>query len=199
MYRFKQVNTLPVTDNQSGRSMIEMLGVLAIIGVLSVGGIAGYSKAMAKYKLTRAQDQITMILMNVRTAYASSGDYSGLTTSSAASFNFVPNEMVVESGTGTSKTYSLNSAFGGQVKVSSCDTTSDVNCTTDYNNSRYFGIKMETLSNDACRSLASADWGADGLTSMLVNGTAKSVPLNLSDTGCGGEHNNDNEIIWIYH
>lgn len=31
---------------EKGRSMIEMLGVLAIIGVLSVGGIAGYSKAM---------------------------------------------------------------------------------------------------------------------------------------------------------
>ena len=29
--------------NESGRCMIEMLGVLAIIGVLSVGGIAGYS------------------------------------------------------------------------------------------------------------------------------------------------------------
>ena len=27
--------------NESGRSMVEMLGVLAIIGVLSVGGIAG--------------------------------------------------------------------------------------------------------------------------------------------------------------
>jgi len=26
--------------NQSGRSMVEMLGVLAIIGVLSVGGIS---------------------------------------------------------------------------------------------------------------------------------------------------------------
>lgn len=38
-------------QNQSGRSMIEMLGVLAIIGVLSVGGIAGYSKAMERYKL----------------------------------------------------------------------------------------------------------------------------------------------------
>ena len=36
-------------DNDSlcaGRSMVEMLGVLAIIGVLSVGAIAGYSKAM---------------------------------------------------------------------------------------------------------------------------------------------------------
>ncbi len=32
-----------VANNCVGRSMIEMLGVLAIIGVLSVGGIAGYS------------------------------------------------------------------------------------------------------------------------------------------------------------
>ena len=37
--------------NNAGRSMIEMLGVLAIIGVLSVGGIAGYSKAMTKFKI----------------------------------------------------------------------------------------------------------------------------------------------------
>ena len=38
----------------SGRSMIEMLGVLSIIGVLSVGGIAGYSKAMLNYKLNKS-------------------------------------------------------------------------------------------------------------------------------------------------
>ena len=36
--------------NQCGRSMVEMLGVLAIIGVLSVGGIAGYRTAMEKIK-----------------------------------------------------------------------------------------------------------------------------------------------------
>ena len=35
---------------QFGRSMIEMLGVLAIIGVLSIGGIAGYRIAMNKYQ-----------------------------------------------------------------------------------------------------------------------------------------------------
>lgn len=40
-----------------GRSMIEMLGVLAIIGVLSVGAIAGYSKAMLKYKLNKQAQQ----------------------------------------------------------------------------------------------------------------------------------------------
>ena len=42
-----------MTSNQFGRSMVEMLGVLAIIGVLSVGSIAGYSKAMFKYKMNK--------------------------------------------------------------------------------------------------------------------------------------------------
>ena len=40
-------------QNQFGRSMIEMLGVLAIVGVLSVGGIAGYSKAMEQFKINK--------------------------------------------------------------------------------------------------------------------------------------------------
>ena len=45
-----------------GRSMVEMLGVLAIIGVLSVGAIAGYSKAMTKYKLNKQAEQISWLL-----------------------------------------------------------------------------------------------------------------------------------------
>ena len=36
--------------SQKGRSMVEMLGVLSIIGVLSVGGISAYSTAMEKHK-----------------------------------------------------------------------------------------------------------------------------------------------------
>jgi len=35
-------------QNETGRSLVEMLGVLAIIGVLSVGGIAGFKNAMEK-------------------------------------------------------------------------------------------------------------------------------------------------------
>ena len=57
--------------NEQGRSMIEMLGVLAIVGVLSVGGIAGYSKAMAKFKTNKVIDQINTISTNVRTLYSS--------------------------------------------------------------------------------------------------------------------------------
>ena len=41
---------------ESGRSMVEMLGVLAIIGVLSVGGIAGYSLSMRRHRANQIID-----------------------------------------------------------------------------------------------------------------------------------------------
>ena len=41
---------------ESGRSMVEMLGVLAIIGVLSVGGIAGYSLSMRRHRANQVVD-----------------------------------------------------------------------------------------------------------------------------------------------
>lgn len=50
--------------NQFGRSMVEMLGVLAIIGVLSVGSIAGYSTAMRKYRLNKQAEAFNMLLSN---------------------------------------------------------------------------------------------------------------------------------------
>ncbi len=49
----------------AGRSMVEMLGVLAIIGVLSVGAIAGYSKAMLKYKLNQHAQAVNILINNV--------------------------------------------------------------------------------------------------------------------------------------
>ena len=50
---------------QSGRSMVEMLGTLAIIGILSVGGIAGYSYGMDKYRANQTINDI--MLMGVHT------------------------------------------------------------------------------------------------------------------------------------
>lgn len=49
-------------SNQHGRSMIEMLGVLAIVGILSVGAIAGYSKAMRTYKVNKATEEFSLLI-----------------------------------------------------------------------------------------------------------------------------------------
>ncbi len=50
---------------QYGRSMVEMLGVLAIIGVLSVGAIAGYQKAMFKYKMNKFTVSFNQLVNNI--------------------------------------------------------------------------------------------------------------------------------------
>ena len=44
--------------DESGRSMVEMLGVLAIMGVLVIGGIAGYRYAMDKYNANEILNEV---------------------------------------------------------------------------------------------------------------------------------------------
>ena len=44
--------------DESGRSMVEMLGVLAIMGVLAIGGIAGYRYAMDKYNANEILNEV---------------------------------------------------------------------------------------------------------------------------------------------
>ena len=59
--------------NETGRSMVEMLGVLAIIGVLSVGGIAGYNTAMKRYKANEVVNTATMLSMMAQSADGGAG------------------------------------------------------------------------------------------------------------------------------
>ena len=49
-----------VTQNERGRSMVEILGVLAVIGVLSIGGIQGYKYAMDKYRANDIVNEVNL-------------------------------------------------------------------------------------------------------------------------------------------
>lgn len=60
--------------NEQGRSMVEMLGVLAIIGVLSIGGIAGYTMAMNRYKANQILDLASKLSIMAQTGYAADSD-----------------------------------------------------------------------------------------------------------------------------
>ena len=89
----------PDNDNieNAGRSMVEMLGVLAIIGVLSVGAISGYSKAMFKYKLNKHTEQMnTLINAVVRNVHSFDNikHKSVNLTSTFIKMGEIPTEMV---------------------------------------------------------------------------------------------------------
>ena len=144
-------------SNQSGRSMIEMLGVLAIVGVLSVGGIAGYSKAMEKFKINKTIDQVSHIIANVRTLYAQQTTYSGLSGETAYQMGIIPSELGSHNQDGE-----FTNSFNGRITI---------NANLIDNN--YFQVAIDGLDEKLCVTFASYDWGSSsssGLAAITVGG-----------------------------
>ena len=55
----------PRSFAQTGRSMVEMLGVLAIIGVLTIGGLMGYRYAMNKHKANTILNDVSLAMADL--------------------------------------------------------------------------------------------------------------------------------------
>jgi len=164
-------------NNQSGRSMVEMLGVLAIIGVLSAGGLAGYSKAMFKHKLNSTMDQITMLVTNIRTMYGTQGNYEGLSGTSAINLGIVPAVM-------GSTSAGLTNPFKGGVKIQ----TVEVKETPEHSDTVETGFSVEYsgLPKEACIALATADFGSgagSGFIGALIQGGTISGKYGKSTEG----------------
>ena len=158
-----------IYTQESGRSMIEMLGVLAIIGVLSVGGIAGYSQAMAKYKVSKTTDQIQTMVTNIRTLFSSQKNYDGLTTGNTQllySAGILTDENCPDS---SSCSVPMN-PYGGTVLINY--TQDDMS-----RSKRGFAVAYNGLPSDACVRLASQNWGdaASGLIAMEAKSTTTTI------------------------
>ncbi|MBQ8672416.1 MAG: hypothetical protein IJ525_07850 [Alphaproteobacteria bacterium] len=180
-------------NNESGRSMIEMLGVLAIIGVLSVGGIAGYSKAMQKYRINKAIEQITLIAGNIRAFFGpqknyvgvrcvcDNGGYTGETTNDGCPIikkaKILPDEMITLDSTGK-KITSITNPLGGGVMLGSTDKAKS-------GDNQAFSIYYQMGDNtEACIELLSHDWIASGMVAVYTDTSSKGeviakVPLSV--------------------
>ena len=191
---------------QSGRSMIEMLGVLAIIGVLSVGGIAGDSKAMNKFKTNKVADQVSMLVANIKTMYAQQNTYEGLSNETAISLGVVPDELVVKTTKDKVTTTELLNSFNGKVFIFASDSTGG-------GDNKAFTIEFNNLSKEACITLATNDWGSgysSGLIALRAAGksadaaTEKLKTVYIGNEGTpgraetkaeGSNKGNDNDVI----
>ena len=108
MTQNEMLKTESMKQPEQGRSMIEMLGTLAIMGVLSIGGIAGYGYAVDKYRANETIDELnkraviyaTQVLNNTLQAgeYLSHGEYGDKTAlgyTIEANNSYYPNEFEV--------------------------------------------------------------------------------------------------------
>ncbi len=168
-----------IKTNESGRSMIEMLGVLAIIGVLSVGGIAGYSKAMNKFKTNKVADNVSMLIANIKTMYAQQNSFEGLTNTTAVSMGLVPDELVVDATAGT-----LSNAYNGGVEINASSSVG-VTAGSNADDALSFNIVFNGLSKEACITLATNDWGSGYSSGLIGMSVSKAAQTFKSDTNVG--------------
>ncbi|MBQ8671961.1 MAG: hypothetical protein IJ525_05525 [Alphaproteobacteria bacterium] len=205
---------------QSGRSMIEMLGVLAIIGVLSVGGIAGYSKAMTKYRINKTIEQITLIAGNVRAFWGPQKNYIGVTCSGTnckasgcvgASVDangepttadngcpivkkakIFPDEMITVTD---GKITSFTSLFSGVVRL-------EIAGKTKPNDYQAFRILYNLGDNtEACIELLSHDWSVANANIVGYEGSDAfyfKSPISIDDAVTVCSYDVTNKYIAIY-
>ncbi|MBR3502350.1 MAG: hypothetical protein IKO06_05545 [Alphaproteobacteria bacterium] len=205
-------------NKESGRSMIEMLGVLAIIGVLSVGGIAGYSKAMHKYRVNKAIEQITLIAGNVRAFWGPQKNYIGVgcygyddgTCSASGCYGqssgdgcpivkkakIFPDEMITVTD---GKIMSIANPFGGGVSLFAENKSKS----GDYQAFRIsYGVREET---EACIELLTYDWSNANASKVCAhhmstadNCFSTQVPIEDAVTECSYLNIGDGPSVDIY-
>ena len=134
--------------NEKGRSMIEMLGVLAVIGVLTVGGlnIIGRSKQMRDIgQLISEVSRVAMTAKKMACEYDEEyGSYTLFLYRSEAYSDELDYDKV-------------NNKFIGPMD-------SEISIVGDMNT---FTVVVSDLSEDACIQLAGTDWGKTGINGFL--------------------------------
>lgn len=136
-----------------GRSMVEMIGVLAIVGVLSVGGIAGYVTASRNLRISNLKDEISTIVANIRSMYFSAKDYSSLNEITLINAALIPDWMI-----GEDRSTIYNKAKGKVYIASAADGVRPAGS---------FILVFNGLDAYTCRELAISDWGSDMASGFL--------------------------------
>ena len=140
---------------ESGRSMIEMLGVLAIMGVITVGAIALISRAMRTQKHNTTNDDVAQIVLGVRQLLGEYDDFSNI------------NNTTIFGAIGMSS----KNPYGGSYTIS-----------VNPSNPRQFIVGIDGLSQTDCEYLATKAW-TDSVGYITSNHTESGAIGNCKNTG----------------
>lgn len=140
---------------ESGRSMIEMLGVLAIMGVITVGAIAMISTAMRTQKHNAANDDVAQIVLGVRQLLGEYDDFSNIDSSMIFGAIGISNK----------------NPYGGAYTVS-----------VNPSNARQFIVGIDGLGQSECEYLATKAW-TDSVGYITSNHTEGGATGNCRNSG----------------
>ena len=127
---------------ESGRSMIEMLGVLAIMGVLTVGAIGLISTAMRTQKRNTVNEEVLQMVTGVRQLLGEYDDFSHI--DNATIFGAIG--------------MSAKNPYGGTYELA-----------VDPANSRQFVVTINGLSRNDCEYFITKAW-SDSVGYLATDG-----------------------------
>ena len=139
--------TQPVatTPQEHGRSMTEMLGVLAVLGVLSIGGVQGYRYAMNKYTANQLTNELNIINFQIA-SYLQAPERSTTIVSLGTSYD-------------NNKTQTSGYAF-----AYNCGHTTDINiCPTG--ETKYF-MQLSGVDKNICKIMTHSGLSLDYLVGV---------------------------------
>ena len=146
-------------NNQQGRSMIEMLGVLAIVGLLSMAGISLYTKALYQRKVSTTIDQISEIMINVRNIYKGRRNYEFPNWNKgpeADTKKIIPDSMWLKNGSA----WQIKTALKQDVSLyDSCNESSGCSGKTFYMDVAFLAMTKDDV--NSCVKIATSDWGGN--------------------------------------
>lgn len=171
-------------NNESGRSMIEMLGVLAIIAVLSVVGFYGFSQALEKWRIDKTVDQVMRMVVRLQTAFVAQSNYSSLGYSIEeinnvlANTGVVSNDMFVRDNHGAIKTpYTYKNVFKGNINVR-------VGNKYNSRDRGAFIIRFDSIPRQACITLASYAWGKSADSGYIAIAVNQAITDEVNYANC---------------
>ena len=185
-------------DLQNGRSMIEMLGVLSIIGILTVGGFSLVSKAVTENKINNVIDEISALAQHTRVVFRE------------FVYKCREDDSNKKCSTGTDMTKPLHeaSAYPDVLEYTTCDgkncfiDNEELEMTVSFlveDNVEYYVLKIagpnkKVIPEDICMAIANGNWGTpatNGFSGIafkndenLIGGTIGLANAAAND-GCG--------------
>lgn len=179
-------------QTQSGRSMIEMLGVLAVIGVLTVGGFSLISKVTTAHKSNVTIDEIGTLANKARMIFH---EY----VYDKQKFSNTPdmNTYLYNAKAYPESLELVDSGNSQKAFVSASDVKFNVQY-FQYNNVDYFYIDISQLDDEMCMAIAQSTWGSpsiNGYVGICVGAScsSESTPGGIvgvcTGSSCGSEGN----------
>lgn len=182
---------MKITEN--GRSMVEMLGVLTLVGLMSIGGMTGYSKMRAQYRINKSIEQIEQISAKLSALGNGVQSYKGLSSQSAIKYGAVPTEAIVNGGA------NLENPFGGSIDIAAAAFLSEDDA-PEGDDFQAYTISYTDLPEEACVAMGSHNWSSGKEPHLIGLGLVSAArQLSLVEPliykGCsGGRTNGDTKM-----